>query len=96
MTQYVANHASRIIIKAVGDLDTESIGLIRTESDSYADLAELEDEYHEKVTLAPESAEPEGDFDILSYKPSISSEGVWSLSETDLGTSIFHAGVGVS
>ena len=80
----MANHASRIIIKAVGDLDIDAVGRFSTNIDSDGALPEYQLGIQEKITMVSAADEVEDDVDIFTYKPSVSSDGVWSLSEIDL------------
>ncbi len=88
--QYVTNQATRIIVKAAGDLAIESnmvdepVALI-----NQASLVETE---LQKDVNSNVKAHNEGDevlIDIESYKPTIASDRSWVLSEVDLGTLIF-------
>lgn len=82
--QYVTNQATRIIVKAVGELDTS----VPASGQSGATDSELE---VEEISIAdPQLGQPvlqeESPYiDYESYKPTII-ENEWILSETDLCT----------
>ncbi|KAF4620352.1 hypothetical protein D9613_001202 [Agrocybe pediades] len=74
--QYVTNQATRIIVRAVGDLDFSStVGM------ALEDVEEIEDEAQPNSIINPPSAKEEVDF--TTYRPNIVGKE-WILSETDL------------
>ncbi|KAF9553636.1 Hydantoinase/oxoprolinase [Agrocybe pediades] len=74
--QYVTNQATRIIVRAVGDLDFSStVGM------ALEDVEEIEDEAQPHSIINPPSAKEEVDF--TTYRPNIVGKE-WILSETDL------------
>ncbi|THH04846.1 hypothetical protein EW145_g5222 [Phellinidium pouzarii] len=81
---YVANHASRIVIRAVGDLDISSVQQFKNDIDF--DSTALDEEMIE----VSESEQFSTQFEELAaedpstYRPSVSFDGVWTLSETDM------------
>ncbi|KZS88588.1 hydantoinase/oxoprolinase [Sistotremastrum niveocremeum HHB9708] len=83
---YVSNQATRIIVKAVGDLDTEVI--VDRAADVLEDAGEDgEDEQFERQPYAqaqtgnPDTARP---VIIEKYRPEVTNKGEWILNETDL------------
>ncbi|KAF8524144.1 Hydantoinase/oxoprolinase [Hysterangium stoloniferum] len=77
--QYVLNKATRLIIRAVGELDHSFIapGSLTVES-PHENIEEQESE--KKPTVTPS----ESVVDIDSYRPTVNKQGEWLLSETDL------------
>ncbi|KAF9819430.1 hypothetical protein IEO21_02173 [Rhodonia placenta] len=80
--QYVTNQATRIIVKAAGDLAPEAVAAVAT-PDSKLDAADdVKVEEGEKAGVDEESEEPS--IDIEAYKPEIRADRSWNLSELDL------------
>ena len=87
----MANHASRVIVKAYGELDIDAMQSLLIDDHDAPD-------YHGDSVGIEEAADPrvfqinsqmkENDIfpDISSYLPDVSAEGVWTLNETDLGS----------
>ncbi|KAK0211982.1 hydantoinase/oxoprolinase [Armillaria fumosa] len=83
--QYVTNQATRIIVKAIGELETpEEYDLIvlRKSEDSQVDLSEEDEDEAAQETLA-EGAEVVEEIDYGSYRPTIIGNE-WIVNETDL------------
>ncbi|KAI0372037.1 DUF917-domain-containing protein [Pilatotrama ljubarskyi] len=85
--QYVTNQATRIIVKAAGDLSPQTVASLE-ESQLSAAEDELENDEDEKA-LANGSANEEAtaldkEVDIDTYKPTILPNRTWRLSELDL------------
>lgn len=87
----MVNRASRVIIKAYGELDVEAMqSLVINDYDALdhqRDIIGVEEkaadsQTSKNTTLVEEPAV----VDITSYIPNISPDGVWKLSEVDLGT----------
>ena len=79
--QYVTNQATRIIVKAAGELAVESAivdDVVVPLGIAPADDAADED--------GPSIQEEENEIDIEEYIPRVGSDRVWHLSEIDLGT----------
>jgi hypothetical protein len=80
-TQYVTNQATRIIVRAVGELSQES-GLVAF--DDTASQAIDEDEENEpELEPVVNTPTPQERIDYATYKPTIVGKE-WILSETDL------------
>ena len=80
--QYVTNQATRIIIRAAGELASETLtSLTSSELSVRVVHTEATDTFSDTTT---EVEEREG-FDIDGYRPSIRADRSWSLSEIDLG-----------
>jgi len=77
--QYVLNKATRLIIRAVGELDQsfKGPGPLKVESSN-----ENIDEQETDKTHVVASSEPV--IDIDNYRPTVNKQGEWLLSETDL------------
>ena len=78
--QYVTNQATRIIVRAVGELGQDgkvisSAGNIQDEQYDTEDQPEIEPVIHKPT--------PHNHIDYLTYRPNIQGN-VWQLSETDL------------
>lgn len=83
----MSNQSTRIIVKAVGDLDTEVI--VDRAKDVLEDAGgDGEDEQFERQPYAqaqtgnPDTARP---VIIEEYRPEVTNKGEWNLNETDLG-----------
>lgn len=86
--KYVANHASRIIIRAIGDLDFASAQkLAREEYITSLPVDEPLEEPSNKLPLAIYDNTP---IYTMNYRPNVSSNGVWTLTETDMGEAHSH------
>ena len=76
-------------MRAVGDLDVDNIEINAIMSDEH-DYAEGDEEIGRSESvqspLVVETFNSTLDIvDLSSYRPSVSSDGVWTLSETDIG-----------
>ncbi|KAK0471126.1 hydantoinase/oxoprolinase [Armillaria novae-zelandiae] len=83
--QYVTNQATRIIVKAIGELETSEEGGViiqRKSEDSQVDLSE-EDEVEATQEILAEGAEVVEAIDYGSYRPTIIGNE-WIVNETDL------------
>ncbi|EMD31880.1 hypothetical protein CERSUDRAFT_109067 [Gelatoporia subvermispora B] len=81
--QYVTNQATRIIVKAAGDLAPERIATVDgldTATETGSDNLEILET--EKVIL--EESEVSEEVDIEAYRPEVRQDRIWSLSELDL------------
>lgn len=74
-------------MRAVGDLDIHSIGRFHATADYLGSQSAIDMtiDSSDSVPL-PVSSQERLPIDISSYKPEVSGEGVWTLSELDLGT----------
>ena len=81
--KYVTNQATRIIVKAAGDLAPEAVATVSALDDTLQDLDEHE--YKEGDKTASTDADEEDEIDIEAYKPTIRQDRSWVLSELDLG-----------
>ncbi|KAI0674400.1 hydantoinase/oxoprolinase [Trametes maxima] len=85
--QYVTNEATRIIVKAAGDLSPQTVASLE---DAALASAEDVDEGAEgekalaDAAAAEDAAEAEAQVDIDAYKPTILPNRTWKLSEVDL------------
>ncbi|EPQ56795.1 hypothetical protein GLOTRDRAFT_92967 [Gloeophyllum trabeum ATCC 11539] len=81
--QYITIKATRLIVRAVGELDAEAIP---AESTVIEDFADAEEGYVEGEKLAAngEAGFVERKIDIATYRPTINEKGEWLLSEVDL------------
>ncbi|KAI0659238.1 DUF917-domain-containing protein [Cubamyces menziesii] len=82
--QYVTNEATRIIVKAAGDLSPQNVASL---DDGFVSAPEEVDGIEGEKTLASESVvieEVEQEVDIDNYKPTILHNKTWKLSELDL------------
>ncbi|KZT70497.1 hydantoinase [Daedalea quercina L-15889] len=80
--QYVTNQATRIIVKAAGDLAPEAVASVSTLDDALEDTQP--DEYKEGDKTASDEVAEEEEIDIETYKPTIRPNRSWVLSELDL------------
>ncbi|KLO06736.1 DUF917-domain-containing protein [Schizopora paradoxa] len=84
---YVANHASRVIVKAVGDLDLGALKVDPSEEQNSdlesATITDVQAKNMVKPVAAPTQSKTNA-VDINTYTPSVSSDGIWTLSETDI------------
>ncbi|KZT59565.1 DUF917-domain-containing protein [Calocera cornea HHB12733] len=79
--QYVQNQATRLIVKATGELSTEGASGIGQDD---IKMIPEEDEEVEPPKQVLKKANEAQKFDILAYKPTINEKREWMLSETDL------------
>ena len=85
----MTNQATRIIVKAAGDLAANAIAAV---DDADSALDEAAEATEGEKSLANEAEATEGSgigeavVDIDTYKPTILPSRAWKLSETDLGT----------
>ncbi|KAH9835241.1 hydantoinase/oxoprolinase [Rhodofomes roseus] len=80
--QYVTNQATRIIVKAAGDLAPEAVASVGAIDNALE--ASNEDEYKEDDKAASADVDEEESIDIEKYKPTIRPDRSWVLSELDL------------
>ncbi|KAL5514548.1 hypothetical protein ACEPAG_1864 [Sanghuangporus baumii] len=83
---YVANHASRIIVRAVGDLDLSSV-IQQPDNVKLMEKIALNDVFYNDVHESPSVGQGEFEREPVNpatYCPGVSSDGVWTLSETDV------------
>ncbi|KAL5478599.1 hypothetical protein ACEPAI_2783 [Sanghuangporus weigelae] len=84
---YVANHASRIIVRAVGDLDLSSV-IHQSDNVKFMEKIALNDVFdndaHETTSSAGRGESEHEPVNPAAYRPDVSSDGVWTLSETDV------------
>ncbi|OCH93351.1 DUF917-domain-containing protein [Obba rivulosa] len=81
--QYVTNQATRIIVKAAGDLSPENVASI----DGLSSAMQTEDIHQDEVEGEKQALAESDDsitVDIETYKPEIRHDRTWSLSELDL------------
>ncbi|PCH44913.1 DUF917-domain-containing protein [Wolfiporia cocos MD-104 SS10] len=79
--QYVTNQATRIIVRAAGDLAPEAVASISA-PDSVLKNSDTDYAEGDKAVVAEESEDQQ--IDIESYRPQILSDRSWNLSELDL------------
>lgn len=79
-SQYVTNQATRIIVKAAGELSTETLGDATADLD-FDDVSDVNET--QKVDVISE--ELKENVDIAAYKPQILEDRSWTVSELDLG-----------
>ena len=82
--QYVTNQATRIIVKAAGDLAPEAVASMTS------DGIDIDDDSLDGVEDAKEALVgtfEEASIDIETYTPTIRADRSWSVSELDLSTS---------
>ncbi len=89
--QYVTNQATRIIVKAAGDLSPQAVASL--EGNSLISFNEDDTDVEEGEKLLAENPieedEPlESVIDIETYKPTILPNRAWKVSELDLGKRI--------
>ncbi|KZO91757.1 hydantoinase/oxoprolinase [Calocera viscosa TUFC12733] len=94
--QYVTNQATRIIVKATGELSMNDSGVVDGED---IKMIPEEDELVEPPKTVLASAKEEVPFDVESYRPYINEKKEWILSERDLelialGTFVLGTGGG--
>lgn len=83
----MTNQATRIIVKAVGELSTEASQVI-SDGDEQSDIQQPDVEELAKEALQVEDEDqPSQAIDVEKYIPSINSSREWVLSELDLGRS---------
>lgn len=95
--QYVANNASRVIIRAVGDLDFNSLNQQRFETDTgnKDDNSGVDEEViRNTLEQGPKQGSKQlktsipplqkTEVQIEDYRPSVSADGIWTISETDI------------
>ncbi|KAH9852546.1 DUF917-domain-containing protein [Lenzites betulinus] len=87
--QYVTNEATRIIVKAAGDLAPQSIASLEddaltSEADETAEITEGEKALEDAAGAVEDAAAVDSAVDIDTYKPTILANRTWRLSETDL------------
>lgn len=79
----MTNQATRIIVKAAGDLAPESVAAVTSPDNELDSADESDNKEGEKTVLIDESDDER--VDIETYKPAIGHDRSWSLSEFDLG-----------
>ena len=92
-SQYVTNQATRIVVKAAGDLAPQAIATVDDADTALADEAEA-DEGEKALTNEAQASEGSGlaetQVDIDAYRPTILPDRKWKLSEVDLGGLLQH------
>lgn len=86
--QYVTNQATRIIIKAAGELSLASPAALEEQGldvDFEFEGVGAEEDMNEKLALPTPADRLEDPIDIETYRPHIRSDRSWCLSELDLG-----------
>lgn len=89
--QYVTNQATRIIVKAAGDLSPQAVAALEGNSLISSDENDTDVEEGEKYLANKPDEEDhnvETATDIETYKPTILPNRSWKLSELDLGKPI--------
>lgn len=89
--QYVTNEATRIIVKAAGDLAPLSIASLEDSVLASADSeenSEGEKAIEDTTAAAEDVTLVESAIDIDTYKPTILANHTWKVSEVDLGDSL--------
>ncbi|KAI0360591.1 DUF917-domain-containing protein [Trametes cingulata] len=85
--QYVTNQATRIIVKAAGDLSPQTVASLE-ESSLITAENDVESEEGEKAlahgSAADDATAQDDEIEIDAYKPNILSNETWKLSELDL------------
>ncbi|KZT38595.1 putative Hydantoinase/oxoprolinase [Sistotremastrum suecicum HHB10207 ss-3] len=83
---YVSNQATRIIVKAVGDLDTEAIVDRAEDVPEDADGDADEEQFEGQPYVQAQSGNPDATraVNIHEYRPKVTDKGEWILDETDL------------
>lgn len=80
----MTNQATRIIVKAAGDLAPERFATVdRLDTATETGSDDLEILETEKAVLA--ESEVSEEVDIEAYRPEVRQDRTWSLSEVDLG-----------
>ncbi|RPD65174.1 hydantoinase/oxoprolinase [Lentinus tigrinus ALCF2SS1-7] len=84
--QYVTNQATRIIVRAAGDLAPQAVASLETSSTTVEEQDEesKEEEKHLSSDDSNASSATSEDIDIDIYKPTILPDRRWKLSEVDL------------
>ncbi|KAI0341454.1 DUF917-domain-containing protein [Trametopsis cervina] len=82
--QYVTNQATRIVVKAAGELSTDAIIGQPDASDGNTTQGEIELDEVPKAVLKDVDRLSTTSIDIEAYRPAIGSDRLWSLSELDL------------
>ncbi|KZT10328.1 DUF917-domain-containing protein [Laetiporus sulphureus 93-53] len=80
--QYVTNQATRIIVKAAGDLAPEAVASVNAPN-GVLDLSNVHEPTEGEKAVLPDDTD-EQEIDIESYKPTIRTDRSWSLTELDL------------
>ncbi|KAL5520937.1 hypothetical protein ACEPAF_2940 [Sanghuangporus sanghuang] len=84
---YVANHASRIVVRAVGDLDLSSV-IHQSDNVKFMEKIALNDVFdNDAHETTPSIGRGESERELVNpatYRPDVSSDGIWTLSETDV------------
>ena len=94
VSQYVTNQATRIIVKAAGDLAANAVATVDATDSAVVDVSESAEG---EKSLANEAEAAEGSgiadaaVDIDTYKPTILPNRSWKLSEIDLGKYVCRA-----
>ena len=89
--QYVTNQATRIIVKAAGDLSPQAVAALGENSLISSNENDMEVEEGAKYLANKPDEEDhslETTIDIETYKPTILPNRSWKLSELDLGKCI--------
>ncbi|KZT70496.1 hypothetical protein DAEQUDRAFT_810662 [Daedalea quercina L-15889] len=81
--QYVTNQATRIIVKAAGDLAPEAVASTFSSDDILADEGDFDHLQEEDKAILANIVE-EATVDIETYRPNVRSDRTWSVSEIDL------------
>ncbi|KAI0938669.1 hypothetical protein AcV5_000296 [Taiwanofungus camphoratus] len=81
--QYVTNQATRLIVKAAGDLAPEVVASISS-SDTIFESTDFSDSNESEKTALQDDIEDEVQIDIEKYRPTILEDRSWTLSELDL------------
>ena len=69
----------------MGDLDLDSIQNIKsTDNSEIMDATKDEPEASVPISASDVTKEPEA-VDPLTYEPNVSKDGIWTLTETDMG-----------
>ncbi|KIP10827.1 hypothetical protein PHLGIDRAFT_22081 [Phlebiopsis gigantea 11061_1 CR5-6] len=82
--QYVTNQATRIIVKAAGELSVTGAQAITNENDSDSDVVDDIQELDKQALQTPTNEDSKAVINIEEYVPLITDNRQWVLSELDL------------
>lgn len=87
--QYVTNQATRLIVKAVGELSNTRVAAVQVDED----IGEADGEEQDQLPKGHGASGVNGvngveeKLDLAKYRPVVTANGEWELSELDLGPS---------
>lgn len=89
----MTNQATRLIVKAAGDLAPEVVASISS-SDTIFESTDFSDSNESEKTALQDDIEDEVQIDIEKYRPTILEDRSWTLSELDLGEKLYLCALG--